>query len=54
MNNLYLHQYFNTPAMAGGTRSFEVARHLVNNGHRVFILATNRQPISANLKLVFY
>ena len=35
MRIIYLHQYFLTPDMAGGTRSFEMARRLVAAGHEV-------------------
>lgn len=44
MKILYLHQYFNTPAMAGGTRSFEMARRLVAAGHEVELITTWREP----------
>jgi len=48
MKLLYLHQYFKTPDMAGGTRSYEFARRLVNQGHEVHMItswtdATDRQ-----------
>lgn len=39
---VYLHQYFNTPAMPGGTRSFEMARRLVAAGHDVELVTTWR------------
>lgn len=42
MNILYLHQYFNTPDMAGGTRSFELARRLVELGHCVHMVTSDR------------
>ena len=35
MRILYLHQFFMTRAGAGGTRSYELARHLVSAGHAV-------------------
>lgn len=35
MNVLYFHQYFGTPRGAGGTRSYEMARRLIEAGHRV-------------------
>lgn len=35
MQITYLHQYFLTPEMAGGTRSYEIARRLVAMGHSV-------------------
>jgi glycosyltransferase involved in cell wall biosynthesis len=43
MRILYLHQYFNTPKMSGGTRSYEMARRLVKAGHKVHMVTTNRQ-----------
>lgn len=44
MKVLYLHQYFNTPEMAGGTRSYEMARRLVEAGHEVHMITTDRTP----------
>ena len=35
MHILYFHQYFNTPSAAGGIRSYEMARKLIEHGHRV-------------------
>ena len=35
MHVLYIHQYFSTPDGAGGTRSYEMARALIERGHRV-------------------
>lgn len=35
MRFLYFHQHFSTPAGAVGTRSYEMARHLVELGHQV-------------------
>ena len=43
MRIIYLHQYFNTPAMAGGTRSYEMARRLVRAGHEVHLVTTWRE-----------
>ncbi|MBW1637203.1 MAG: glycosyltransferase family 4 protein [Deltaproteobacteria bacterium] len=43
MKILYLHQYFNTPAMSGGTRSYEMARRFVQSGHEVHIITTSRE-----------
>ena len=40
MNIIYLHQYFSTPSMSSGTRSFEMARRLVKNGHKVYMLSS--------------
>lgn len=39
----YLHQYFNTPGMAGGTRSYEMARRLVAKGHQVNMITSWRE-----------
>ena len=38
MHVLYLHQYFNTRAESGGTRSYEFSRYLLNKGHRVTMM----------------
>ena len=46
MRIVYLHQYFNTPRMAGSTRSFEIARRLVAAGHTVEMVTTWREPIA--------
>ena len=42
MKIIYLHQYFNTPEMSGGTRSYEMARRLVEWGHEVHIITSWR------------
>lgn len=42
MKLVYLHQYFNTPAMSGGTRSYEMARRLVSAGHEVHVVTSWR------------
>jgi len=39
----YLHQYFNTPDMSGGTRSYEMARRLVAKGHHVNMITSWRE-----------
>jgi len=41
---IYLHQYFNTPEMSGGTRSYEMARRLVAMGHEVHMITSWREP----------
>ncbi|MFQ1702711.1 glycosyltransferase family 4 protein [Loktanella agnita] len=48
MKVLYFHQYFNTPKMAGGTRSYEMARRLIAAGHEVHIITTWREPTHKN------
>jgi glycosyltransferase involved in cell wall biosynthesis len=42
MKILYLHQYFTTPTMPGGTRSYELARRLVLMGHEVQMITSRR------------
>jgi hypothetical protein len=32
---LYFHQHFSTPEGAAGTRSYEMARRLLHEGHKV-------------------
>lgn len=44
MKVIYLHQYFNTPLMAGGTRSYEMARRMVKAGHEVHMITSARDP----------
>lgn len=46
MRILYLHQYFNTPEMPGGTRSYELARRLVSAGHEVDMITSQWQTKS--------
>ena len=38
MKLIYIHQYFKTPLMNGGTRSYEMARRLVRKGHEVHMI----------------
>src|SRR5690554_7052227 len=40
---IYLHQYFTSPEMAGGTRSYEMARRLVAAGHEVHLVTSHRE-----------
>jgi glycosyltransferase involved in cell wall biosynthesis len=44
MKIIYLHQYFTTPTMQGGTRSYELARRLVRMGHEVHMVTSDRKP----------
>ncbi len=44
MKILYLHQYFTTRDMPGGTRSYEMARRLVEWGHEVHVVTSWRKP----------
>ena len=48
MKIIYLHQYFNTPEMSGGVRSFDIAKHLVDNGNIVEMITTNRESFDSN------
>jgi len=41
---LYLHQYFLTPDMSGGTRSYELARRFVAAGHEVHMITSDQRP----------
>jgi glycosyltransferase involved in cell wall biosynthesis len=43
MRIIYLHQYFNTPFMKGGVRSYDIASHLVKKNHEVHIITTWRE-----------
>jgi glycosyltransferase involved in cell wall biosynthesis len=43
MKITYLHQYFTTPDMPGGTRSYEMARRLVQMGHDVNMVTSDRE-----------
>lgn len=43
MRITYLHQYFNTPDMPGGTRSYEMGRRLADKGHEVNMITSCRQ-----------
>ena len=38
MRVLYFHQHFTIPTQAGGTRSYELAKHLVARGHSVCVV----------------
>ena len=42
MKIIYLHQYFNTNNMPGSTRSLELSKKLVENGHDVFLITSKR------------
>lgn len=42
MKIVYLHQYFHTPKVAGGIRSYEMARRMVEWGHEVDLITTDR------------
>lgn len=46
MNILYIHQYFKTPSEPGGTRSYWIAKELINRGHQVTMLSTSNSIIN--------
>lgn len=48
MRIIYLHQYFNTPEMSSGTRSYEMARRMVAAGHEVHMITSFREKKSEN------
>jgi len=54
MKVLYYHQYFTTPDLGGGTRSYEFAKKLIERGHQVTIVCAgeidkyNLAPSSQN------
>src|SRR5205823_13311940 len=48
MRIVYLHQYFVTPQMAGGSRSYEMARRLVAAGHDVHMVTSDRDAADAH------
>lgn len=47
MRIAYLHQYFVTPSMPGGTRSYEMARRLVSAGHEVHMVTSDQSGDSS-------
>ncbi|MCU7722692.1 glycosyltransferase family 4 protein [Actinoplanes sp. KI2] len=58
MKITYIHQHFKTPGMAGGTRSYEFARRLVERGHEVHVItgdpAADRARISTESGIVVH
>lgn len=44
MNIVYMHQFFNTPSMSGITRTYEMARRLVQRGHCVQVVTSDTSP----------
>ncbi|GAA4587652.1 hypothetical protein GCM10023107_06670 [Actinoplanes octamycinicus] len=49
MRITYIHQYFKTPGMAGGTRSYELARRLVARGHEVHMITGAPDGVRAGI-----
>ena len=50
MEILYFHQYFSTRDGSNGTRSYEFAKSLTENGHSVTIVCLNSSRSSTGLK----
>ncbi|MGH3926991.1 MAG: hypothetical protein ACRDTT_29685, partial [Pseudonocardiaceae bacterium] len=48
MDIVYINQHYRTPAMKGGSRSYEFSRRLVDRGHRVNMLAA--APLRQSVK----
>jgi glycosyltransferase involved in cell wall biosynthesis len=46
MRVVYLHQYFSTPGMPGGARSYQMARRLAAMGHEVMMVTSDQRPNS--------
>jgi glycosyltransferase involved in cell wall biosynthesis len=45
----YIHQYYTTPDMPGGTRSYEMARRLARRGHEVHVITTDTWAEQASM-----
>lgn len=54
MRILYLHQHFTTPEGAGGTRSYELARRMVERGHEVVMVCGSYSGGDTGLKGPFH
>lgn len=50
MKILYFHQYFTTPDVAGGTRSYEMAQKLIARGHQVTMVCVKANNQDLGLK----
>jgi len=50
MHVLYFHQHFSTPAGSTGTRSYEMARRLIQRGHAVTMVCGLYQVAKTGLK----
>jgi glycosyltransferase involved in cell wall biosynthesis len=48
MKIIYIHQYYNSPAMPGSTRSYEMAKGLVLLGHEIEIITSTRGLSKSN------
>ena len=52
MKIIYLHQYFNTPSMSGGSRSYQMAKRLVGWGHEVHMITSSKQMGVKKIELI--
>lgn len=43
MNILYIHQYFYTPEEGGGTRSYWIAKKMIERGHNVILVTSSKK-----------
>ncbi len=50
MKILYIHQYFTTNEGGGGTRSYDVSRYLVSNGHSVTMICGMNQRAGLHVR----
>lgn len=53
MKILYFHQHFSTPSGAVGTRSYEMAKHLLANGHEVTMVCGSYANGKTGLHIAF-
>lgn len=50
MRITYLHQYYLTPEMAGGTRSYALSTRLAAMGHEVHVITSDQNPAASSQK----
>lgn len=50
MKILYIHQYFRTPDVPGGTRSYWNCRKLIQEGHEVTVIGTDKDIDSSSVR----
>ena len=49
MKILYFHQPFTTPAIGGGTRSYELAQKLIERGHKVTVVCGETAKLNLDI-----
>lgn len=52
MRIIYLHQYFNSPSMSGGSRSYQMAKRLVGWGHEVHMITSSKKIGAKRIELI--